>query len=610
MFNFLKRKRSWANLDAFEGQATSSGIRLTESGILAIPAVYACVKVLAESIASLPLIVYQSAQAGRERAKNFSLYNLLHRSPNIRMTSFELRELMVGHLCLRGNSYSYVERDAGSVVGIWPLHPDRMTIDTRNGSFVYKYQSDGAELTYKPDDILHIKGLGSDGIQGYSPLSLCKDTWGSAKASSDYSANYFLNDASPGGILRHPGKMGQDAHDNLKHAWEAGFKGQGNKHKVAILEGGMEWQAIGVTPQDSQMIESMKFSVVEIARIFRVPLNLIGDVDRATYNNILEMNRSFLTHSLRPWLSRIEQAMERILLTEAEKDHFTIEHLTADLLRADTKDRFESYQIALGAGFMSQNEVRKLENLPTIPDGDTFGQAERAIKKKAVSIEERDAVTHTHHHKIKAAIADLVRWEVAELRVLLKSRAPFEDAWEKFFDRLPGTISDKIGPTFREFQGEMADLLKSDFEAPNAAVEALQEKAIQSYAEGHSRSTRGQLEALFDSGSVEDVEQRLGEWETDDHRAGKEADNESVRLGEALFAGMAFAGGKKIVSNTRGGDNCPFCTQLNGRVVGRDDGPMLKAGEWTGTDGSKMKVRRDHISPSYHRGCRCYLSYT
>jgi len=142
---------------------------------------------------------------------------------------------------------------------------------------------------------------------------------------------------------------------------------------VAILEGGMEWQAIGITPQDSQMIESQKFSVVEIARIFRVPLNLLQDLDRATYNNIVELNRAFLTHSLRPWLTRIEQAMEKSLLTEQEKRVYNIEHLTADLLRADHKERYESYEIARRAGFLSVNEIRKFENLNSIgPDGDSY----------------------------------------------------------------------------------------------------------------------------------------------------------------------------------------------------------------------------------------------
>jgi hypothetical protein len=263
------------------------------------------------------------------------------------------------------------------------------------------------------------------------------------------------------------------------------------------------------------------------------------------------------------------------------------------------------------------NEIRKAESLNNIgSEGDVFetklvenlpADDNRAIKKKAVSIEERDSVTNSHFHKIKAAIAELVSWEVAELRIMLKSRSPFDDAWTKFFERLPSTITDKIGPTFREFQSEMADLLNNDFKAPESDVEALQEKAIAEYASDHSRSTQRQLEALFESGSTEDVEQRLSEWEADENRAQKEADNESVRLGEQLFAGLALAAGFKIRSNIRGGDTCEFCAQLDGKVI--SSGPMLKAGTLTGTDGSKMQVRKDHISPSYHRGCRCYLSY-
>ena len=373
MFDFLQRKRSWANMDAFEGQETSSGVSLTESGVLAIPAVFSCVKILSESIASLPLLVYERDGKNRNRARSFSLYDLLHRAPNPRMTSFELRELLVGHLCLRGNAFCFIQRDMGEVVALWPLHPDRVTVEADKGVILYRYNGDDEEKIYQADDVLHIKGMGSDGIMGYSPLSLCRDTWGQAKAASEFSGNYFKNDASPGGILSAPGALDPVAHANLKKAWESRHKGRGKKHSVAVLDGGLTWQSIGLSPEDSQMIESMKFSVVEVARIFRVPLNLIGDVDRATYNNILEMNKSFLTHTLRPWLSRIEQGMERVLLTESEKHRYSIEFLTADLLRANTKERFESYKVARETGILSVNEIRAFENLNDIgPEGDSY----------------------------------------------------------------------------------------------------------------------------------------------------------------------------------------------------------------------------------------------
>jgi HK97 family phage portal protein len=366
MWPFIK-KRSWTNLDLFEGRESTSGMPVSESAIFGIPAVYACIRVLAESIASLPLITYERYPNGdKDRAKGFDLYRILHDEPNPMMTSFEWRELTVGHLCLRGNSYSFIERDNGAVTAIWPLHPDRVTVEVSGRELVYRHQADGAEKIYRQDDILHIRGLSGDGIVGYSPLSLLKNAFGSALAISEYSASYFKNDAAPGGILTTPNPLSAQAHSNLKEAWTGGHSGKGKHHKVAILDSGLDWKAIGVSPQDSQLIESQKFSVVEIARAFRVPLNLVMDYERSTYSNVTEQNRSFLTHTLQPWLTRIEQAMCKSLLTESEKEKYFVEHLTAGFLKADTKTRYEAYKVAIDAGFLTVDEVRQLENMNSL----------------------------------------------------------------------------------------------------------------------------------------------------------------------------------------------------------------------------------------------------
>jgi HK97 family phage portal protein len=366
-FRFWK-KRSWANLDAFEGRETSSGINITEAVVLGIPAVYACVRVLAEAIASLPLLVYERfANGDKERARDFSLFSLLHEQPNQLMTSFELRELLVGHLCLRGNAYCFIEREGGEVTGLWPMHPDRVTVELSGRELVYRHQNDGAERTYRMEDVLHIRGLSSDGIIGYSPLTLLRDSFGYAKAVSGYAASYFKNDASPGGILSTPSALSPEAHANLRDYWAKGHQGHEKHHRVAIVDNDLKWQSIGITPQDSQLIESSKFSVVEIARAFRIPLNLVMDYERSTYSNVNEQNRSFLIHTLQPWLTRIEQAMEKALLTEAEKQKYFIEHLTQGFLRSDTKTRFESYKIAIEAGFLTVGEVRQLENMNQLP---------------------------------------------------------------------------------------------------------------------------------------------------------------------------------------------------------------------------------------------------
>ncbi len=364
------RKRSWANLDAFEGRETSSGIPINDTIALGIPAVYVCVRVLTEAIASLPLITYERFPNGdRERARDFSLFRLLHDEPNPLMTSFELRELLVGHLCLRGNAFCFIERDAGEVVALWPLHPDRVTVEVTGRELIYRHQpSDGPEKLYPMADILHIRGLSDNGIIGYSPLTLLRDSFGYAKAVNEYAATYFKNDASPGGILSTPAALSTQAISNLREAWTTGHAGKGKHHRVAILDNDLKWEQIGISPHDSQLIEEQKFSVVEIARVFRVPLNLVMDYERSTYSNVTEQNRSFLTHTLQPWLTRIEQAMMKSLLTASEKDRYFIEHLTQGFLRADTKTRFESYEIAIRAGFLTVDEVRQLENMNAIPE--------------------------------------------------------------------------------------------------------------------------------------------------------------------------------------------------------------------------------------------------
>lgn len=198
-------------------------------------------------------------------------------------------------------------------------------------------------------------------------MTLLRDSFGYSKAVQDYSSSYFKNDASPGGILTTAASLGAASQKSLKEAWSEGHQGKGKHHRVAILDNDLKWQSIGVSPQDSQLIESQKFSVVEIARVFRVPLNLVMDYERSTYSNVTEQNRSFLTHTLQPWLTRIEQAISKSLLTESEKEKYFVEHLTQSFLRADTKTRYESYKVAIEGGFLTVAEVRQLENMNAIP---------------------------------------------------------------------------------------------------------------------------------------------------------------------------------------------------------------------------------------------------
>ncbi len=621
LINLFKRKRNWANFDAFKGEETSSGVRLTDDKIMGIPAVFACVRVLSESIASLPLITYERlANGNKQRARDFSLYNILHDSPNPLMTAFELREMMVGHVSLRGNAYCYIERENGEIVALWPLNPKSVTPEVKGRNLIYKYQpSGGDEKEYQVEDILHIRGLSSDGIIGFSPLSMFRDTFGAAKATSDYSANFFKNDASPSGLLTTPHDLG-DGKETLRKAWNKGF-GSGNKHKVAILDGDLKWESVGISPEDSQMIESEKFSVIQIARIFRVPLNLIMDYDRSTYSNVTEQNRSFLVHTLMPWLMRIEQANHRSLLTELEKKKYFFEHLTQNFLRANTKERFEAYQIARQAGFLSVNEIRKFENMNSVEGGDVFEVKQPEPQKKELreqvefrGIDRRDRISENFRPLILDAAAHIIRREVKQIKgAILKNRKgrgekSFRTWMENFYEQImPDVIDQKMAPVLKSFAEGIQEASELEMGAARADLSDFIEKHAETYRVGHVYSSQNQLLKELEQTGIEAVEARIDEWTAEENRANKITNNQVVKTSNRIFAEVAFLAGFKIMSNTRG-KSCPWCENLKGKVVGRGE-PMLKAGDWESSKGEFMTVRRPKIAPSYHRGCDCFLTH-
>lgn len=609
ILSFFK-KRSWDNLDKFNGPETSSGQRITEKTIIGIPAVYACIRVLAESIASLPVIVYERTADGKDRARDFSLYPLLHDQPNPLMTSFELRELMVGHLCLRGNAYFLIERDMGDVTALWPLHPDRVTVEAKGQDLIYTYQGD-TEKKYHAEDILHVKGMSSDGILGYSPLTVFRDTFGSAKAVSDYAANYFKNGASPSGILSTPHSLGEETAKRLRDYWKAGHQGSGKHHKVAILDNELKWQSIGISPQDSQMIDTQKFSVVEIARIFRVPLNLVMDYERSTYSNVTEQNRSFLVHTLQPWLTRIEQSMGKSLLTEKEKRTYFIEHKTEGFLRSDTKIRYEAYEIGKRAGFLTTNEIRAAENMNPIEGGDNLDPPEKKnpdIRIMTRGIDRRDQISAEYRPRIRAAAADIVNHEANEIRQAI-DRGDLETWLDDFYqNRMPAIIEDKMGPVLKSFALDIQGASEIEIEAVRADLSDFIREHIAHYSQGHISASTGQVLSLLEQGTPEDVSTRIDEWTADDHRAEKIASDQTVKTSNLIFSEVAFGAGYLIQSVARG-KSCPWCSQLDGKIIGRG-GTMLSAGDWKGTNGQTMTVRRSKIAPPYHRGCDCTVIHT
>lgn len=356
---------------------SAAGIQVTEEGSLRYAAVFACVRVIAESVASLPLITYmQAGERGKERARGHPLYRLLHDAPNPLMTSLEFRETMQGHLLLWGNAYAEIEMDtAGRVVALWPLRPDAMEkIEQAGDGLVYSYRlPNGSPVTLPGWRVLHLRGLSSNGVVGYSPIQwAAREAIGKGLAIQRYGSAFFRNGARPGGVLTYPGELSPEATARIRVGWQSNYGGLENAHRVAVLEQGMDYKEVGIPPGDAAYIEDQKLSALDVARVFRVPPHMIGDLDRATFANIEHQSLEFVMHSLRPWLVRWEQAIEQRLMTEGERERLFVKFNVDGLLRGDTLSRYQAYQIGRQSGFLSANDIRELEDWNPIEGGDEY----------------------------------------------------------------------------------------------------------------------------------------------------------------------------------------------------------------------------------------------
>lgn len=366
-------------LNNFAAWATASGINVTPETALQTTAVFACIRVLAESVASLPLAVYRRLDTrSKEKAPDHPLYRLLHNQPNPEMTSFEFRETLMGYLGGWGNAYADIEVDGrGRVAALWPLLPNKMERITREkGELIYHYRvpdSVGGEVRkLRGEFVFHTRGIGSNGIVGYSPIQLHRQAIGLSQAAEQFGATLFKNNARPAVVLEHPGELSNDAETRLRTSWEAMHMGLENAHRVAILEEGMKLHQVGIPPEDAQFLQTRKFQVPEIARIYRIQPHLIQDLEHATFANIEHQGIEFVVHTLRPWLVRWEQRIWSQLLLPREQNEFFAEFNVDGLLRGDIQSRYNAYSTGRNGGWLSRNDIRERENMNPIAGGDDY----------------------------------------------------------------------------------------------------------------------------------------------------------------------------------------------------------------------------------------------
>lgn len=364
----------WRSITA---AGSASGVTISHGTALQIAAVFSCVRVLSETLAMLPLHLYERVGDGKSRARGHALYPVLHSIANPEMTSFTLRETLQAHVATWGNGYAEIQENGrGDIVALWPLRPDKTRPVRIGGDLVYEVELPdsigGGGGRLPAERVFHVHGLGFDGLTGYSVIRLHREAMGLAMATERFGARFFGNGARPSMVLKYPGQLDQPAQDRLKDSWQDFYGGLDNAHRLAILEEGMELETIGIPPDEAQFLATRKFQVAEIARIFRVPPHLIGDLERATFSNIEHQGIEFVTYTMGPWLGRWEQEITRQLLTAPERSRYHAEFLVDALLRGDTQARYNAYSIGRQNGWLSANDVRRFENMDPIDGGDVY----------------------------------------------------------------------------------------------------------------------------------------------------------------------------------------------------------------------------------------------
>jgi HK97 family phage portal protein len=363
--------------DALGAGKDTSGESVSETSALGLSVYFNCIRVIAEDVAKLPLIVYRRLDRGKERSPGHPLYRLLHDEPCPESTAFSFRETLTAHALGWGNGYAEIQRDgSGRPVALWPIDPSSVEVKRNDAEqIVYEVRDQYGQTTVlSPSSVLHVHGLGYSGLMGYSVARIGRTSLGSALAAQKHTAAFFGNGASPGGVLEHPGALSDKAMKHLRESWTARHGGADNAHKPAILEEGMKWHTVGIPPEDAQLLETRQWQVEDVCRWFRVPPHKIGHLLRAQgWSTLEQTNLDYLTDTLMPWLVRWEQEIQRKLIGITDSGLFA-EHLVDAILRADTQTRFAAYAVGVTNGWLSRNEVRAIENLNPVDGLDEYFQ--------------------------------------------------------------------------------------------------------------------------------------------------------------------------------------------------------------------------------------------
>lgn len=635
------------------GTQSDAGVTVNEHTALSFGAVFACIRLLANTVAQIPLHLYRRQGDGKERANERPIYQLMHSAPNPEMTAFRYRQTLQGHLASWGNAYSFIARDRlGRVQSLWPLRPDRMEIKPRGADGRMRYEYRTSDKTHKdltPDEIWHIPGFGFDGLQGYSIISLARQAIGLGMAAEEFGARFYGQGTHLGGVAQHPGRLSTEALQNLKKDLSEKYGGLGKSHGIIIFEEGMTFEKIGIPPEDAQFLQSRQHQVQDIARWYGIPPHLIQDETRSTFTNIENQALNFAKYTMTPWLVLWEQEASQYFLKPEERKTYYFEFLMEHLLRGDSASRATFYRSLWDMGCLSQNDILAKENMNPIADGDErfvpmnmvplsqalkepepiqpFGEEEEEEEEDQIrlhwrqKLEKRSAasrqkIQNSYHRLITEAAQNVVNMETRAIgRAITKYLSErdvknFDNWLQDFYENeMPEQIRKRFFPVYQSFAEQIIAAAANEINAEEPNLYVFVQDYMARYIQRHQGSSLGQMRKLIDETKPEElrdiVDQRTTEW--GEKRAEKIAMDEKVRFGSAVTkATWAAAGLGYLVWSTMG-KSCPYCEMLEGRRI-PIGGNFLEDGEELRPTGSEpMLINGGKSHPPAHSHCDCIL---
>lgn len=415
--------------------ATTAGVSVGPESALKLSAAYACDRLICETVASLPALVFERlSDGGRKRATNHPLYDVLHRQPNDYQTAIEFFDYMTHCAVMRGNAFARIIPGArGFADQLRPLPPDYVQMEPVGGRGALRYRVSlpgQAPFVLADEEVLHVKGMSADGVTGVSVITYARESLGLALGAERFGGRFFRNNARPGGVLESVKPLSSEAGKKLKASWENAHSGD-NQHRVAVLEDGVTFKEVGINNKDSQFLETREFQAEDICRWFRVPPHMVGLTSKVTSwgSGIEQLGQGFITYTLMPWLIRWQQAISRDLILAPNK--YFVEFATEALLRGDLKARYDAYALALDKGFMSPNEVRERENMNPFDGGDAYRVSSGTLDLNAIepgpevtAETEAEPMLSSHYVSlVNLAAGRVVRKEVAALARIAKRGA-------------------------------------------------------------------------------------------------------------------------------------------------------------------------------------------